>query len=80
MEIRISLCGTRILIVIVDAGLEHALAHAAKRAAPVIGNILKCCARCDSVIGITFLRIVSISAGITKIFLHNEILLSKNNF
>lgn len=58
------------LVVIIDAGLEHALAHAAERAAPVIGKILKCRSGSDAVLGITFLRIIGITTGITKKFLH----------
>ena len=65
-------CSCLYLVVIVDAGLEHALAHAAERAAPVIGKILELSAGSDSVIGISLLRIISIAAGITKILLHDH--------
>lgn len=64
------------LIVVVDAGLEHVLGHAADRAAPVSGKILKSGAGLDAVLGIAFLGIISISTGITKIFLHDNVLLS----
>ena len=63
------------LVVIVDAGLEHALVHAAQRAAPVIGKRLERSAGSDAVLRVTFLRIISITTGITKIFLHNISLL-----
>ena len=65
-----------VLVVIIDAGLEHALVHAAERAAPVIGKILKFGSGSNAVIGITFLRIIGITTGITKIFLHGNSLLS----
>ena len=58
------------LVVVVDAGLEHVLGHAADRAAPVSGKILKSSAGLDAVLGIAFRGIISISAGITKILLH----------
>ena len=61
------------LVVIVDAGLEHALVHAAQRAAPVIGKILKFGSGSNAMLGITFLRIIGIAARITKIFLHDSI-------
>ena len=64
------------LVVIVDAGLEHILAHAAQRAYPVVGKICECGSGSDSMLGIPFLRIIGVSTGITKIFLHNKILLS----
>jgi len=59
------------LIVVLDAGLEHALVHTAQGAAPVIGKILKSGSGSDSVLGISFLRIIGVSAGIAKIFLHD---------
>lgn len=55
-------------IIVVDAGLEHALVHAADGAAPVIGKILECGAGSDAVIGIALLRIIGIAAGIAEIF------------
>jgi hypothetical protein len=60
------------LVIIVDAGLEHALIHAAKRAAPVIRQILKSSTGSDAMLRITFFRIIGIAAGIAKIFLHSE--------
>ncbi len=63
------------LVVVLDAGLEHALVHTAQRAAPVIGKRLERSAGSDAVLRVTFLRIISITTGITKIFLHNISLL-----
>ena len=62
----------RRLVIILDAGLEHALAHTADRAAPVIRKILKFGSGSNAMLGITFLRIVSIPAGVAKIFLHDD--------
>ena len=60
------------LIVIINAGLEHALIYTANRAAPVIRQILKSCAGSDTMLRITLLRIISITTGIAKIFFHSE--------
>ena len=68
--------GIYYLVIIVNAGLEHILGHAAQRAAPVSRKVFKSCAGFDSVLRITLLRIICIAAGITKIFLHNVYLLS----
>ena len=54
---------------------EHVLADSADGADPVIGNILKGCAGSDAAVGITNLRIIHISAGITYILIHNKTLL-----
>ena len=64
------------LIVIINAGLEHALIYAADRAAPVIGKIFKSGAGSNAVLRIALFRIISISTGIAKIFFHNLYLLS----
>lgn len=63
------------LVVILNNGLEHILGHAADRAAPVSRKIFKCCAGLDSVLRITFLRIIGIAARIAKIFFHFDNLL-----
>ena len=60
------------LVIILDAGLEHALVYAADRAAPVIGKILELGSGSNAVLGITFLRVISIPAGVAKIFLHDN--------
>lgn len=60
------------LVVVLDAGLEHALVHTAQRAAPVIGKVLEFGSGSNAVLGIAFLRIISIPAGVAKIFLHDS--------
>ncbi len=59
------------LVVIVNARLEHIFGHAADRAAPVSRKILKCRAGSNAMLRVTFRRVISISTGIAKIFLHN---------
>lgn len=58
-------------VIIIDAGLEHALVHAAYRAAPVIGKILEFGSGSNAVLRITFGGVICVSTGIAKIFLHN---------
>ena len=60
------------LVIILDAGLEHALVYTAQRAAPVIGKVLEFGSGSNAVLGIAFLRIISIPAGVAKIFLHDS--------
>ena len=60
------------LVIILDAGLEHALVYTADRAAPVIGKVLELGSGSNAVLGIAFLRIISIPAGVAKIFLHDN--------
>ena len=67
----------RYLVVVVDAGLEHALGHATERAAPVIGQILESGSGSDAMLGIAFFRIISVATGIAEIFLHVGNLLSR---
>lgn len=59
-------------VIILDAGLEHALVYTAQRAAPVIGKVLEFGSGSNAVLGIAFLRIISIPAGVAKIFLHDS--------
>ena len=49
---------------------KHILAHATKRANPILRKILKCRARRNPVLGIAHCRIIFITAGITYIFAH----------
>lgn len=67
----------RALVVVIDARLEHALVHAANRAAPVIGQILESGSGSDAMLGIAFFRIISVSTGIAEIFFHVGNLLSR---
>lgn len=62
-----------VLVVVINAGLEHILAYAAFRAYPVSRKICKCGSGSDAVLGISFFRIIGVSTGITKIFLHDSI-------
>lgn len=61
-----------LLIVVVDARLEHALADPADRAYPIVGKVFKRRAGSDSVFGIAFLRIVCVAARITEILFHRK--------
>ena len=60
------------LVVVFDAGLEHALVYTAQRAAPIIGKGLKRSTRSNAMLRVTFFGVISISTGIAKIFLHSD--------
>lgn len=64
------------LVVIVNAGLEHSLVHAAHGAAPVIGKILECSSGSDAMLRVALCGIIGIATGIAKIFFHSINLLS----
>ena len=49
---------------------KHFFSHTTDWANPVFRKIFKCCSRCDSVVRITHLRVIYISAWFTNIFLH----------
>ena len=54
-------------IVLLDL-FEHALADTADRAAPVIRQCFERCSGSDTAVGITFFRIIDISAGTALVF------------
>jgi len=58
------------LVIVVNTGLEHILAYAAQRAAPVVRQVLKCCAGSNAMLRVALFRVISITAGIAKIFFH----------
>lgn len=74
------LADTRVLIIILNAGLKHTLIHTTQGTAPVIRNVLKGSARHDAMFRISFFRIIGIATRITKILLHDKLLLSKHLF
>lgn len=59
------------LIVVIDAGLEHALVDAADGAYPVIREVFKRRSGFDAVFGIAFFGIVCVATRITEIFFHS---------
>ena len=61
-----------ILVVVINAGLEHIFGYAAQRAAPVRRKILKSSAGLDAVLRIAFFGVIGVTAGIAKIFFHRS--------
>ncbi len=55
---------------------EHGFVNTANRAYPVIRQVRKSCSGSYAMFGITFHGIISVSAGIAKIFVHFKISLS----
>lgn len=49
---------------------EVGFVHAAKRAAPVVGEIFKRGARSDAIVGIANLGVIDITAHVANVFFH----------